>query len=294
MSFLPRRRDHGTLNSHLVDDAEGALEPSGRILGVTGAGGAPGRTFWSLNLAVALAGEGLRVALLELGPGLGTVSSQLGLREDRSLSFLAHEAQVRALDEELLFRHLQNLGTLRILTGLFEPVQQPLRGLDFLSRVLELVSSQHQLTVVDLGPLDSSIGYELALRSHVICWVVAPTPVGADLFDRVVRSPLASPLRGKPNLALLNGAGQGSLPGAQAALLRRYGIPLAATIPFDRQACLRAESTHTPAVMTGSLRAPLRQAVQAVWGYAFPPAIQASPSDATSRTSSGRLIRTRS
>lgn len=292
MRFPPFRRDRGSLGSHLVDGDDGTEVASGRIVAVTGAGGAPGRTFLSLNVAAALAAQGLKVALLELGPGLGTVSSQLGLREDRSLSFLSHEAQLREVDEQLLFRHLQRLGSLRILTGLFEPAQQPLRDLDFLSRVLDLVSRHHQLTVADLGPMDSSLTSALAQRCHAICWVVAPTPVGADLFDRVVRASLAAPLRGKPNLAVLNGVGPGTLPGAEATLPRRYGMPLAATIPFDRQACMRADYTHSPAAMAGPLRAPLARAAMAVSGWAFPSTPRVAQPDAPSQTTSSRLIGT--
>ncbi|MHB1575733.1 MAG: AAA family ATPase [Candidatus Dormibacteria bacterium] len=257
--------------SHLVDGVDSDLPTSRphQVLGVVGSGGAPGRTFVSLNLAMALAMDGLRVALVEAGSGLGTVAARLNLKEDRSLAYLGHEARVRPLDRELLERHLQRSGPLDVLGGAFEPGAAGLVAPETFDSVIAMLSHDHDLIVVDLGPLESHLTVAHALRCQTLCWVVAPTPVGVDLFDRVVRSALANPLRAKPSLAVLNGAGQATLTVADTAFLRRYGMPLVATIPFNRRACLRADSVQRPAVIEGELRAPLRAATRAVATHIF-------------------------
>ena len=257
--------------SHPVDSLDpGALGPRPpRALGVLGAGGSPGTTFVSLNVAWALAANGFRVALIEAGGGLGTVAVRLNLKEDRSLAYLAHEANVRPLDRQLMERHLQRSGPLDVLGGAFEPAGAGAVAPEVFDAVTTLLSEDHELIVVDLGPLGSHLTAAHARRCQALCWVVAPTPVGVDLFDRVVRSPLANPLRAKPNLAILNGAGPGTLATSESAFLRRYGMPLVATIPFNRRACLRADSVQRPAVIEGELRAPLRAATRAVATHIF-------------------------
>lgn len=257
--------------SHLVDgaDAGGSIPRPHRVLGVVGPGGAPGRTFVSLNLATALAEDGVRVALIEAGSGLGTVALRLNLKEDRSLAYLAHEAKVRALDRELLERHLQRRGPLDVLGGNFEPGAPGDVSPEILDALIVLLGVDHELIVVDVGPLESHLAVAHALRCQTLCWVVSPTPVGVDLFDRVVRSALANPLRAKPSLAVLNGAGPDTLVVSDAAFLRRYGIPLVATIPFNRGACLRADSAQRAAVTEGQLRLPLRAATRAVAAQVF-------------------------
>jgi MinD-like ATPase involved in chromosome partitioning or flagellar assembly len=263
-----RRLDH---KSHLVDGVDSGVATSQprQVLGVVGPGGAPGRTFVSLNLALALAEDGLRVALVEAGSGLGTVASRLNLKEDRSLAYLAHEAKVRALDRELLERHLQRCGPLDVLGGAFEPGAAGAVAPEIFDALIVLLGADHELIVVDLGALDSHLTVAHALRCQTLCWVVSPTPVGVDLFDRVVRSALANPLRAKPSLAVLNGVGPGTLAVSDAAFLRRYGIPLVATIPFNRGACLRADSAQRAAVSEGQLRMPLRAATRAVAAQIF-------------------------
>ncbi|MHB8394083.1 MAG: AAA family ATPase [Candidatus Dormibacteria bacterium] len=261
---------------HLVDDEElrGTLATDGRLLGITGAGGAPGRTFLSLNVAMALAMDGLSVGLVEAGPGLGTVSVQLDLRESRSLPYLIHENAVTNLDDDLLNRHLQQSGPLDVLTGRFDADQSAALAPELFDQVTNLLAQRHRLVVVDLGPMDSPLTVSLALRCQMICWVVAPTPVGVDLFDRVIRSGIVQPLRTKPSVAVLNGSGDGTLPAGEDALLRRYGISVAAAIPFNRPASLRAESSGRPAVLGGQLRAPLRQAARALASAALKPISQ--------------------
>lgn len=280
--------------SHPVDSLDpGALGPRPpQALGVLGAGGSPGTTFVSLNVAWALAANGFRVALIEAGGGLGTVAVRLNLKEDRSLAYLAHEANVRPLDRQLVERHLQRSGPLDVLGGAFEPAGAGAVAPEVFDAVTALLSEDHELIVVDLGPLGSHLTAAHALRCQALCWVVAPTPVGVDLFDRVVRSPLANPLRAKPNLAILNGAGPGTLATSESAFLRRYGMPLVATIPFNRLASLRAEAAQRPAVAEGQLRAPLRAAAKAVLAHLAVETEVRSASDLSRRAPTGVMERT--
>ncbi len=263
---------------HLVDDEElqAAVGAEGRLLGITGAGGAPGRTFVSLNIAMALALDGLSVCLIEAGPGLGTVAVQLDLRESRSLPFLIHENAVAELDDDLLDRHLQRSGPLTVLTGRLDADPSAPLNPALFARVTNLLARRHRLVVVDLGPMESSLTSSLAVICQTLCWVVAPTPVGVDLFDRVIRSSIVQQLRTKPCVAILNGSSDGTLPAGQDALLHRYGIPLAASVPFNRSACLRAEAAGRPAVLEGALRGPLREAARALGSTALKHAVPTS------------------
>ncbi|MHB1501434.1 MAG: hypothetical protein ACYCYK_09785, partial [Candidatus Dormibacteria bacterium] len=241
----------------------------GRVLGVTGSGGAPGRTFIGLNLAMALAEDGVRVSFVEAGSGLGTTAVRLNLKENLSLAYLAHEAKVRPLDEDLLARHLQRSGPLDLLVGTFEPDAAGMVPPEIFDSVVTMLSQGHELTVVDLGALDSHLAVAHALRCQTLCWVVSPTPVGVDLFDRVLRSAVANPLRVKPSLVVVNGTGAGTLAVNEAGFLRRYGMPLIASIPFNRSACLRAEASQKLGVAEGQLRAPLRVAAGAAAAQLF-------------------------
>ena len=284
------RSSHG----HLVDLEAGfpATSGPGRMVGVLGAAGAPGRTFISVNAALGLAQRGLSVCLLDADPGLGTVAAQLDLSEDRSLFYLAHESTLAAIDDDLVDRHLQHFGPLAVLTGRFEPGRGGTISAEVLSKVTRLLLGRYRLLIIDLGRLDNPQTMAMALGCQLLLWVVSPSPLGADLFDRTVTSSLAAQLRPKPNLAIINGTGSGALGETEEALLRRYGISVVASVPHHRLACLESETSHRPAVMAGPLSQSLRRVAAAVATAALRPSpLNAAPGpNSTDRAASSLLV----
>ncbi|MHB8324302.1 MAG: AAA family ATPase [Candidatus Dormibacteria bacterium] len=258
---------------HPVDTETGFSSAAGpgRMVGVTGAVGAPGRTFISVNAAVGLAQGGLSVCLLDADPRLGAVAAQLDLSEDRSLHYLAHESALVAIDDDLIDRHLQHFGPLAVLTGRFEPGRGGTISGEVFSTVTRLLLRRYRLLIVDLGPLDNAQTAAMAVTCQLVLWVVSASPLGADLFDRTVTSSLAAQLRPKPNLAIINGTGGGALVDPESALLRRYGISVVASVPHHRPASLEAEMRHRPAVMAGPLSQPLSRVATTVAAAALRP-----------------------
>jgi non-specific protein-tyrosine kinase len=275
----------------LVDGASNfANTPGpGRVLGVTGAGGAPGVTFLSVNLAVSLAEQGVSVCLVDADPVAGAVASQLDLNEDRSLYFLAHESTLAPVDDDLIDRHLQHFGALSVLAGRSEPGLGAAIPAGIFETVIGLLRQRHQLLIIDLGRMGSHQTMVLAVGCQLLLWVVAPTPLGADLFDRTVTSALATQLRPKPNLAVINGVGPSALGEADGALLGRYGIPVVGRLPHHRSACLEAEASHRPAVLGGPLAQPLRRLANSIVAAAMHP-VGATAQGPVTLSDPGRLL----
>jgi cellulose biosynthesis protein BcsQ len=229
----------------------------GIVIGVTGPTGAPGRTFLSINLAVALVMQGLRVVLVDADPHLGAVAVLLDLAEDRSLIYLAHEAALKAVDDGLVMRHTQTVFGLDVLTGrsvvgLGEIVPGP-----FLDEVIGILRRRYDLVVVDVGALDCEAAQTAALLSQLVVWVVVPTKLGIDLLDRTLAGPLAAQVRTRASLAILNRLAPPGLREVEQALRARYGLAVAAAVPDQRRPCIEAEDRGRPAVISGSLAKPI-------------------------------------
>ncbi|HVB53333.1 MAG TPA: hypothetical protein VNF24_03950 [Candidatus Acidoferrales bacterium] len=267
--MLSRLRGTGATGTHLIDEGSRSLADlprRGSALGITGATGAPGRTFLSINLALALRAEGVSVVLVDADPHLGAVAVQLDLAEDRSLIYLAHEAELKAVDDELISRHLQSTSGLDVLTG------RAVAGLGgvvsgaLLREVLELLRRRYDVVVVDVGALDCQAAQATALECQMLVWVVVPTKVGTDLLDRTLSGPLASQVRTRPSLVVLNRLGDLALREVDSSLRRRYGMAVAAAIADHRRTCVEAEDRARPAVLAGPLAGPLRRCGRVVAG----------------------------
>jgi MinD-like ATPase involved in chromosome partitioning or flagellar assembly len=240
-------------------------------------------------LAVWLADQGLSVCLVDADPVMGAVASQLDLAEDRSLHYLAHESTLAAVDDDLIDRHLQHFDRLSVLAGRSEPgLSGPIPDSIF-ETVLGLLRRRHQLLIVDLGRMSSSSTVGLAAGCQLLLWVVAPTPLGADLFDRTITSTIASQLRPKANLAVINGTGASALGDPESALLRRYAISTVGSLPYHRSACLDAEAGHRPAVLGGPLAQPLRKLANSVVAAAMHP-VDAVAAGRQASLDRGRLL----
>ncbi|MGH7642158.1 MAG: AAA family ATPase [Candidatus Dormibacteria bacterium] len=235
------------------------LPTQGSALGITGPTGAPGRTFLSINLALALRAEGMSVALVDADPHLGCVAVQLDLAEDRSLVYLAHEATLKAVDDELISRHLQPTLGLDVLAGRSVAVTGEIVAGALLRDVLHRLRRRYDVVVVDIGALECRASQSTALECQMLVWAMVSTKVGADLLDRTLSSPLASQVRTRPSLVVVNRLGTPSLRDVDSGLRRRYGMAVAAAIPDDRRACVAAEDNARPAVLRGSLAPSLRR-----------------------------------
>jgi MinD-like ATPase involved in chromosome partitioning or flagellar assembly len=154
---FPRHHPKTETPGHPVDhrgrDTSSRSGP-GCAVAVTGATGAPGRTFISINLAFALREQGQRVALVDADPHLGAIAAQLDLAEDRSLTYLAHEATLRRIDDSLVTGHMQSAFGVdvlagRAIAGAADNVSEPL-----LTEVVRLLTRRYDYVVMDVGALD--------------------------------------------------------------------------------------------------------------------------------------------
>lgn len=218
----------------------------------------------SINLALALRAEGMSVALVDADPHLGAVAVQLDLAEDRSLIYLAHEAALKTVDDNLITRHLQSTRGLDVLVGrsvagLGEGVPAPL-----LSDAVALLRRRYDVVVIDVGALDCFAAQAAALICQMLVWVVVPTKLGTDLLDRTLSGPLASQVRARPSIVVLNRLGSLALRDVDSALRRRYGMAVGAAIAENYRACTEAEDRAQPAALAGPLSSSLRRCAQTV------------------------------
>jgi MinD-like ATPase involved in chromosome partitioning or flagellar assembly len=264
---MPRLERMSEGRAHLIDDrAPVGSTPvaGGQTLGVTGSTGAPGRTFLSINLAFAIRALGKKVVLVDADPHLGAVAVQLDLAEDRSLTYLAHEATLKRIDDTLVLRHLQSISGVDVLTGraiagLGDVVSETL-----LTEVVQLLRRRYDVVVVDVGALDCRDSQHAALLCQLLIWVVVPTKVGADLLDRTLSGPLAGQVRTRPSLVVLNRLGGPTLRDVDTSLRRRYGMAVAGAVADHRRACLDAEDTAHPAAEGGPLAGSIRRLAKTV------------------------------
>jgi len=229
----------------------------GVVIGVTGPTGAPGRTFLSINLAAALVMQGLRVVLVDADAHLGAVAVLLDLAEDRSLIYLAHEAALKAVDDDLVVRHMQTVFGIDVLTGRSVAGLGEILPGPFLDEVIVILRRRYDVIVVDVGALDCQAAQTAALLSQLVVWVVVPTKLGIDLLDRTLAGPLAAQVRARASLTILNRLGPPGLREVEHTLRARYGLAVAAAVPDQRRACIEAEDRARPAVMSGRLAKPI-------------------------------------
>ncbi len=253
----------------------------GRVIGVTGPPGAPGRTFAAINLAATCAARGVGTLLLDADPVLGTVAAHLDLPPERSAWFLAHEAVLQSLDDQLIGRHTHAVGPLRVLPGIHTPGEPGQCTPQFLVHLLERLVTRFHLVVVDLGALVGPGPVTLALVCDTVIWTVVATEVGAEVFDRTIHGIGGLAIATRPAGVVLNRAGPLSLPGAAADIERQYHLPVLARIPEDRRSSLRAERAHLPAVVQGAFSRPFSLLAD---GVLRPPPAPAGRRDDLERT----------
>ncbi|HVC38517.1 MAG TPA: hypothetical protein VNH20_00900 [Candidatus Dormibacteraeota bacterium] len=221
-------------------------------------------TFLSINLAFAMLRQGLTIALVDADPRLGAVAVQLDLAEDRSLVYLAHEAALRRVDEQLVSAHLQTASGLDVLTGRAVAGLGDIVPAGVVGEVMNHLRRRYDVVVVDLGALDGPTAQETALLAQMLIWVAVPTKVGIDLLDRTLAGPLAGAVRTRPSFVVLNRLDTLALRDVDRSLRSRYGMGVIAAIPRHTRACQRAESDAVPAVFSGPLAKPLWRCARSV------------------------------
>jgi pilus assembly protein CpaE len=125
-----------------------ALSP---MICVLGPKGGTGKTLTSCNLAVALAGLGRKVVLVDLDLQFGDVGLALGLTPDKTLYDLAKAAG--SLDAEKLEDYLLvHSSGLRVLMGPTRPDQAAAISVEFLREVYATLRSANDFVIVDTAP----------------------------------------------------------------------------------------------------------------------------------------------
>lgn len=118
---------------------------------VLGPKGGTGKTLTSCNLAVALAGAGSRVALVDLDLQFGDVGLALGLVPNRTIHDLAKSGG--SLDAEKVGSYMvEHPSGLRALLAPTRPDQASAISAEFLREVYAVLRSSHDHVVVDTSP----------------------------------------------------------------------------------------------------------------------------------------------
>jgi pilus assembly protein CpaE len=127
------------------------LAPAGRLICVLGPKGGIGKTLTTSNLAVSLASDGAKVAVVDVDLQFGDVGLALGLRPEQTVFDLARSGG--ALDEEKLDAFLASHESgARVLLAPTRPDQAGAVSAEFLSTVYPTLRSMSDYVVVDTPP----------------------------------------------------------------------------------------------------------------------------------------------
>jgi pilus assembly protein CpaE len=128
-----------------------SAERHSRTICVLGPKGGIGKTVIASNLAVALASDGAKVALVDLNLQFGDLALMLGLEPERTIYDLATSGG--ALDAEKLNAFLKRHESgARVLMAPTRPDQSTSVTTEFLSRVYSLLRAMHDYVVIDTPP----------------------------------------------------------------------------------------------------------------------------------------------
>jgi pilus assembly protein CpaE len=123
----------------------------GQLVCVLGLKGGSGKTLTASNLAVALAGSGTRVAIVDLDLQFGDVGLAIGLRPERTLYDLVRSGG--SLDAEKLEDFLTvHASGVRALLSPARPDQGGVVTAEFLKDVYPLLRQMHDVVIVDTPP----------------------------------------------------------------------------------------------------------------------------------------------
>jgi pilus assembly protein CpaE len=124
---------------------------TGEIVTVLGPKGGTGKTLTACNLAVALAGTGADVALVDLDLQFGDVGLALGLHPQRTIYDLATAGGSLDGDKIDGFLSMHDTGVRALLAPL-RPDQAAAVSSDFLRSVLDAMRGRHDFVIIDTPP----------------------------------------------------------------------------------------------------------------------------------------------
>lgn len=125
----------------------------GSFICVVGAKGGTGKTLTACNLAIGLAVEGKRVALVDVDLQFGDVGLALGLEPQRTIYDLALAAAAGPLDPELVGQYLTRHDSgVDVLLAPVRPDQAGAIDTRFLRSVYSILRSTHDYVVADTAP----------------------------------------------------------------------------------------------------------------------------------------------
>lgn len=236
----------------------GRSRPRGRVVGVWGAAGAPGRSTVALGIADEAARSGTPTLLIDADVYGGALATMLGLLDESpGLAAACRAAGAGTLDLAALARTCLQVGpALRVLTGISRsdrwPELRPAAVEDVLTQARELAA----LTVVDCGfsiEQDEELAYDTLAprrngatiavleRADEVLVVTGCDPVGVARGIRAVQElrellPTCTPrvIVNKVRSGVFHGEPAGQL---EHAFQRFAGIPVAAVLPWDGKGC---------------------------------------------------------
>jgi MinD-like ATPase involved in chromosome partitioning or flagellar assembly len=230
----------------------------GRLVGVWGPTGAPGRTTVAVNVAAELAELGETVLLVDVDTYGGVVAQSLGLLDESpGLAAACRQANAGTLDVPALNRLAVEVRPgLRVLTGISRADRWPELRPAALEVVLRLARHLATVTVADCGfclETDEELAYDTAAprrngatltvldAADTVIAVSAADPVGLQRYVRALGD-LAEAVPGRTPLTVVNRlrktvVGPGDPRREIAGALERYaGVSSLHVIPADPDA----------------------------------------------------------
>ncbi len=230
----------------LQQEGESRARAAYRVITFFSGKGGSGKTFLAGNLAVALAKEGLKVALLDLDLQFGDVAVMLNLSGTRTIADLAAEGE--QFDTARLKEHLiHHLSGVSVLAAPASPPEAEKVGLEQVEQVLGSLKEAYDCVLIDTPASFSDLTLLALERSDLIL-----LPVCRDIATiknaRAGLEVLNSLGLGEKVQVILN---QASLdPGIELAELEQgLGCRIAHRVAFDEKAVLASINRGVPLVM---------------------------------------------
>jgi Flp pilus assembly CpaE family ATPase len=243
-----------------------AAEATGKIFGIVGGHGAPGRSTLALNLA-ALLGQVAAVALVDVDRGAPVLAARLGANTNKNLVTVAHMAP-SALDEwtAALSRDLQPIVQDDSSHGLFlaglprpdSPVQD-----GFLDALLDALRARFDYVVCDTGVqwLDGDRTTLVPMQRADTVLLVATPDAGGMWRARQALDRLRTHV-GPNRIGVVVNQHRSHKDYDRWEIEYALGEPLSAVLPFDPNACWRAVEQRRPVVLTDYRSSLTRSLVQ--------------------------------
>lgn len=125
-------------------------KPIGKIIGITSSVPSEGKSYTSINLAYALAKNGLRVLLVDGDMRRPTIANKLGLPSKPGLSNML----IRQVENAVVASPLH--GNMNVLvSGTTPPNPSELIGIPEMQRLLDVFAHQYDYVILDLPPVNS-------------------------------------------------------------------------------------------------------------------------------------------